>query len=149
MRQSRHLFCFHELASYRRSLPPMSPARDSGDLYQLFPSPGRSRQLWFLSVCTMLSQGFPGGAVAKNPPPNAGEERDTGSIPGSGRSPGGGNSHPVQYSCLENPMDRGAWATVHRNVKSQTGLSGHAHSAEPGGKPTAPTNPRRCPHSPL
>ena len=86
MRQSRHLFCFNELASYRRRLPPISPTRDSGDFYQLFPSPGRSRQLWVLSVCTMLSQGFPGGAVVKNPPPNAGDERDAGSVPGSGRS---------------------------------------------------------------
>ena len=46
-----------------------------------------------------------GGAVIKNPPANAG---DTGSIPGSGRSPGEGNTNPLQYSCLENPMDRGA-----------------------------------------
>ena len=136
MRQSRHLFCFHELASYRRRLPPISPARDSGDFYQLFPSPRRSRQLWFLSVCTMLSQGFPGGTVVKNPPPKAGDKRDTGSIPGSGRSPGGGNSNPLQYSCLENPMDRGAWrATVHGNMKSQTGLSMHAHCAERGVNP--------------
>ena len=55
--------------------------------------------------------GFPGGLVVKNPPANAG---NTGSNPGSGRSPGGGNGNPLQYSCLENPMDRGAWwATVH------------------------------------
>ena len=50
---------------------------------------------------------------------NAGNADDTGSIPGSGRTPGGGNGNPVQYSCLENPMDRGAWwATVHRVTKS-------------------------------
>ena len=49
--------------------------------------------------------------MVNNPPVNAG---DTGSIPGLGRSPGGGHGHPLQYSCLENPMDRGAWrATVH------------------------------------
>ena len=49
---------------------------------------------------------------------------DTGSIPGSGRSPGRGGGNPLQYSCLENSMDRGAWwATVHRGPKSQTGLS--------------------------
>ena len=48
---------------------------------------------------------------------------DVGSIPGSGRSPGGGHGHPVQYSCLENPTDREVWqATVHRVVKSQTQL---------------------------
>ena len=47
--------------------------------------------------------------VVKNPPANAGDVRDAGSILGSGRSPGGGHGHPLQYSCLENPMDRGAW----------------------------------------
>ena len=46
--------------------------------------------------------------VIKNPPANAGGTRDTGSIPGSGRSPGGGLGNPLQYSCLENPLDRGA-----------------------------------------
>ena len=45
----------------------------------------------------------------KNLPANAGDERDTGPIPGSGRSPGVGNGYPLQYSCLENPMDRAAW----------------------------------------
>ena len=52
--------------------------------------------------------------VEKNLPASAGGIRDIGSIPGSGRSPGGGHGNPLQYSCLENPMDRGAWpATVH------------------------------------
>ena len=52
--------------------------------------------------------------MVKNPPANAGDVRDTDSIPGSGRSPGGGHGDPLQDSCLENPMDRGAWwATVH------------------------------------
>ena len=60
----------------------------------------------------------------KNPPANAGDIRDLGSIPGSGRSPGEGNGNPFKYSCLENPMDRGAWgATVHRVIKSRTWLS--------------------------
>ena len=59
----------------------------------------------------------------KNLPANAGDVGDVGSIPGSGRSPGGGNGNPLQYSCLKNPNDRGAWqATVHRAAKSQTGL---------------------------
>ena len=59
--------------------------------------------------------------MVKNPPVSAGDMRDVGSIPGSGRSPGGGNGYPLQYSCLENPMNRGAWwATVHRVTKSQT-----------------------------
>ena len=51
--------------------------------------------------------------MVKNPSANAGDRRDSGSIPGWGRSPGEGNDQPLQYSCLENPMDRGAWqATV-------------------------------------
>ena len=59
--------------------------------------------------------------VVKNLPANAGEVRDTGLIPRLGRSLGGGHGNPLQYSCLENPMDRGAWwATVHRVTKSQT-----------------------------
>ena len=59
----------------------------------------------------------------KNPPANAGDIRNVGSIPGLERSPGGGHSNPLQYSCLENPMDRGAWqAMVHRVAKSQTQL---------------------------
>ena len=67
--------------------------------------------------------GFPGGSVIKNPPANAGDAKDKGSIPGSGSSPGGGHGNPVQYSCLENPMDREAWrATVHKVEKSWTGL---------------------------
>ena len=61
--------------------------------------------------------------MVKNPPDNAGDVRDAGSIPGLGRYPGGGHSNPPQYSCLENPMDRGAeWAMVHRVAKSRTGL---------------------------
>ena len=52
--------------------------------------------------------GFPGGSVAKNPPANAGNIRDTGLIPGWGRAPGEGHGNPLQYSCLENPMDREA-----------------------------------------
>ena len=60
-----------------------------------------------------MSLGFLGGATDKLPA-NAGEPGDAVSIPGLGRSPGGGHGNPVQYSCLENPMDRGAWqATVH------------------------------------
>ena len=52
--------------------------------------------------------GFPGGISVKNLPANAGDIGDVGSIPGSGRSPGAGHGNPLQYSCLENPMDRGA-----------------------------------------
>ena len=70
------------------------------------------------------SWGFPGGSVVKNPPSNEG---DVGSIPELGRSPGGGHGNPLQYSCLENPMDMGAqWATVQGVTKSQTWLSNRA-----------------------
>ena len=61
----------------------------------------------------------------KNPPANAGDTGDSDSIPGWGRFPGGGNGHQLQYSCLENPIDRGAWrleATVRGVPKSWTGL---------------------------
>ena len=61
--------------------------------------------------------------VVKNPPANAGDGTDVGLIPGLGTSPGGGHGNPLQYSCLENPMDRGAWgATVHGVTKSWTQL---------------------------
>ena len=63
--------------------------------------------------------GFPGEPVVKNSSANAGDAREDGSIPGLGRSPGAGNGNPLQYSCLENPMDRGAWwVTVHWVAKS-------------------------------
>ena len=62
--------------------------------------------------------------VIKNLPANAGDVRDTVSIPGSGRTPGGGHGNPLQYPCLENPVDRGAWwATVRAVTNSQTGLN--------------------------
>ena len=58
--------------------------------------------------------------MVKNPPPSAGDIRDVGSVLGLGRSSGGGHGNPLQYSCLENLMDRGAWwATVHRIAKRQ------------------------------
>ena len=61
--------------------------------------------------------------VVKNPPASAGDIRDVGLFPGLGRSPGEGHGNPFQYSCLENPMDRGAWwAIVHRVAKSRMRL---------------------------
>ena len=64
--------------------------------------------------------GFP---VVKNPPAKAGDTGDSSSIPGLGRSPGGGNGNPLQYSCLENPMDRGTWQAIVLGVgKSRTQL---------------------------
>ena len=68
-----------------------------------------------------LTLGFPGVSVVKNPPANAG---DSSLIPGLGRSPREGNGNPLQYSCLGNPLDRGAWwATVLRVAKGQAQLS--------------------------
>ena len=65
--------------------------------------------------------GFPGALVVKNLPANAGDLRDAGSTPGLGRSSGGGNGNPLQYSCLENPLDRAAWwAAVQEVTTSQT-----------------------------
>ena len=72
-------------------------------------------------ILASLLHCFPDALVVKNLPANAG---DTGSIPGSGRFPGGGKGNPLQYSCLGNPIDRGAWrATVHGVAQSQTHLS--------------------------
>ena len=68
----------------------------------------------------VVARSSPGGAVIENLPANAGDAGDAGLIPGSGRSSGGGNGNPLQYSCLENPKDRGAWrAAVHGVAKSQ------------------------------
>ena len=65
-------------------------------------------------VC--ICWGFPGGAVVNNPLANAGEAGDSGSIPGSGRSSGEGNDNPLEYSCLENSMDRGTWWAIQSMV---------------------------------
>ena len=71
------------------------------------------------SICCIWC--FPGGKEVKNPPANAGDTRNMGSIPGEGRSPEVGNGNPLQYSHLGNSMDRGAWlVTVHGAAKSQT-----------------------------
>ena len=65
--------------------------------------------------------GLPGGSVVKNPPASEGDAREYGPIPGSGRSSGGGNGNPIQHSCLESPMDRGArQIAVHGVAKSWT-----------------------------
>ena len=75
-----------------------------------------------------MAQGFPAGSAVKE---SACHAADTGSIPGLGRSSGGGNSNPLQYSWLENPMDRGDWwATIHSFTKNQTHLSMHEHTWE-------------------
>ena len=67
--------------------------------------------------------GFRDGSVVENPPSSSGDMRDVGLVPGSRRPPGEGHGNPLQYCCLENPIDRGAWqATVHRVMKSQIWL---------------------------
>ena len=82
-----------------------------------------------LKQATQLHWDFPGGISGKESPANAREARDNkGSIPGSGRSPGVVNGAPLQYSCLENSMGRGAWrATVHGAAKSWARLSTAEH----------------------
>ena len=66
--------------------------------------------------------GFPGGSVVKNPPSNAG---NMGSIPESGRSPGEGNDNPLQYTCLENSMDREAWQATVYGVAKESDMTEH------------------------
>ena len=78
--------------------------------------------------------------MVKNPSINAEDIKDASSIPGLGRSPGGGYSNPLQYSCLENPMNRGAWqATVHGVTNSWTGLTGLSMHALQGPSSQMPT----------
>ena len=112
------------------------PDHSQGCLTTRPPAAGSSSNSGFTSwglisrrVLTILRT-FQVALVVRNPPANAGDLRDMGSIPGSGRSPGGGYSTLLQYFCLENPMDRGAWqATVHGVAESRTrpqGLSMHA-----------------------
>ena len=69
--------------------------------------------------------------MVKNPPASAGGAGDVALIPELGRSPGEGDGNPLQYSCLDNPMERGAWrATVHGVTESQTRLSAHTHTSD-------------------
>ena len=88
------------------------------------------KKLWYLYTMEHYSaMGFPGGKVAKNLPANAGDARDTVSIPRLGRFPGVGNGNPLLYSCLENSMGKGSWwATAHVVTKSQTRLSAHRYT---------------------
>ena len=82
-----------------------------------------------IMVCSDLNQSSQVVLMVKNLPANAGDTRDACSIPRLGRFPGEGHGNPHQYSCLDNPMDRGAWqATVHRVAKSRTRLSDFTHT---------------------
>ena len=104
-----------------------------------------------LTLCDPMDWASQAALVIKNPPTNAGDVRDAGSMPGSGRSPGEGNGNPPQYSCLEKPMDRGAWQpTVHGVTKSRTRLkllSTHAHGLQHARLPCPSPSPRVCPDS--
>ena len=91
-----------------------APVIRPGEFHGLY-SPWGSKELDMTEQLSLvLYSGFPGGSVVKNPPTNAGDTRDVGSIPESGRSPGGGNGDPLQSSCLENSMDRRAWSVGYR-----------------------------------
>ena len=82
-----------------------------------------------IRMVTVVTRGFPGGAVARNPLAKARDSRDAGSIPGSGNPSGEGNGNPLQYSCLENSMARSlVRATVHGVTESWTRLSDWAHT---------------------
>ena len=86
----------------------------------------------FLKYTFIMQPDNRGGTVVRNVHAIAGDTRDVGLIPGSGRSPGEGNGYPLQYSCLLNSMDRGAWwATVDGVAKSQTQLNCWAHTSDP------------------
>ena len=89
-----------------------------------------SASFWTTWLDLYSWRGFPCGTAVKNPPANTG---DSGSIPGSGRSPGEGNGNPLQYSCLENPIDRGAWQAIVHGVAKESDmtwrLNHHHHTA--------------------
>ena len=100
---------------------PLSMGFSRQEYWSGVPSPSPLFQMRRLKVNRKVSLLLRASLIAqlvKNPPASAG---DAGSVPGLGRSPGGGHGNPLQYSCLENPMDRGAlWVTVHGVAKSQT-----------------------------
>ena len=116
-------------------------SRTTGFLYSLPQLPEwlsllqRQMESWAVYGSLPETMGFPSGSVVKAPLASAGDAGDKGLIPGLGSSPGGGNGSPLQYSCLENSMDRGAWwATVHGVTKNRTRLSGwHTHTPRDNG----------------
>ena len=106
-------FCasFHNLCLSKKHRHDMSMSSEFTDLLADYTC--------IITLMPML-EGFPGGAVVKNLPANAGDLGDVNLIPGSGMLPGGGNGNPLRYSCLGNPMDRRTWwATVQGVAKSQ------------------------------
>ena len=92
--------------------------------YKTFASePWEGKNLIFASPCPLM-KGFPGGSVVKESFADVGAIGDTSSIPGSGRSLGEGNDNPLQYSCLENPMDRGAWQAISMGLQESDTTEG-------------------------
>ena len=90
---------------------------------QVFAYIKTNQTVQYMQFIVMSVIPFPGVLVVKNPPASSGDARDLGSIPELGRSPEERNGNPLQYSCLEIPMDRGTWwGTVHGVTKSQTQL---------------------------
>ena len=79
-------------------------------------SPQTHHAHYIITLPVAQVSGFPGGSVVKDPPASAGDAGDVGSIPGSGRSPGGRRGNPLQYSCLKNSMGRGAWQATVRGL---------------------------------
>ena len=108
---------------YWSGVPYPSPRGSSQPRDQTWSSHTAGRLFYHVS-----HQGSPGGLVVKNLPDGARAARDPGSIPGSGRSPGGGHGTPLQYSCLENPMARGAWLGLQSRGSQRVGHDWHAHS---------------------
>ena len=99
-------------------------AKGTGSLVPIFTESmkqgnlGTAHSLPINLLCMCFLPLFPDGTAVKNPPANAGDARDTGLISGLGRSPGVGNGNPLQYFCLENPTERGAWWAI-QSVGSQ------------------------------
>ena len=95
--------------------------------FQLTTSNFTNQWILILILLSNGAWGFPAGSVVKNLPANAG---DSGSIPGSGRSPGEGNGNPLQYSCLGNPMDRGVWQATVRGVTKESDTTQELNNSE-------------------
>ena len=129
-----HIFLFlpcehiaRKTATYKSGRELSSGTELLSTLISYFPASRavRNKYVLFKPIYGILV-GFPGNTVVKNPPANAGGLGDKDSIPGEGRSPGEGTDNVLQYSCLENPMDRGTWRpTVCGVAKSQMQLGTH------------------------
>ena len=130
------ILSFHEINNWKKL---RKKTDNLSSTFYLWHSPEQQQELnnypvtGFLTDkgrCAVISMGFPGDCMVKHLPAQARDAKDVGSIPASGRAPGRGNGNPLQYSCLENPVDRGAWwATVRGVARSWTRLSDWAHTA--------------------